>query len=69
MALEKDMEMVTLQFQTPQDLALFRQVVKSRTVRVDLKELHLVCHCSESDIELALDHYHAVILERVRRGH
>ncbi|HEY0749740.1 MAG TPA: hypothetical protein VGD26_01215 [Chitinophagaceae bacterium] len=67
--MEKDMELVSLQFQTPQDLASFRQVVKSRTVRVDLKELHLVCHCSESDIELAVNHYHAVILERVKRDH
>lgn len=67
--MEKDMELVSLQFQTPQDLASFRQVVKSRTVRVDLKELHLVCHCSESDIELAVNHYHAVVLERVRRDH
>ena len=67
--MEKDMELVSLQFQTPQDLASFRQVVKSRTVRVDLKELHLVCHCSESDIELAVNHYHAVILERVNRNH
>ena len=67
--MEKDMELVSLQFQTPQDLASFRQVVKSRTVRVDLKELHLVCHCSESDIELAVNHYHAVILERVKREH
>ena len=65
--MEKDMELVSLQFQTPQVLASFRQVVKSRTVRVDLKELHLICHCSQSDIELAVNHYNAVILERVKR--
>lgn len=57
------MQAITLQFQTPQDLAGFKKLAAHHIVKVDLRELRLTCHCSLPDIAQAMNYYGAVVLD------
>jgi hypothetical protein len=57
------MQMVTLQFQTPQDLAGFKKMAADHVVKVDFKELRLTCQYSLPDIAQAMNYYGAKVLD------
>ena len=58
------MQMVTLQFQTPQDLTGFRTVLTPDTIfKVNVSELTLTCSCSEKDIAKAMNHFGAKVIK------
>ena len=58
-----DKDLVTLQFQTPQDLTAFRQAVVARNVKTDIANLRLSCECSQDDIALAMNSFGAKVVE------
>jgi hypothetical protein len=57
------MDIITLQFQTPQDLTGFRKMVEGKLLGVNVKELTITCHCSLPDIAHAMNYYGAKVIE------
>ena len=53
------MDTITLQFQTPHDLAGFRKQVANSIVEVNIKELILVCACALPEVATAINYYGA----------
>ena len=51
------MELVKIQFQTPQDLTGFRKVVKSKIDQTNIADLYIVCQCSKEEIAIAMNHF------------
>ena len=54
---------ITLQFQTPQQLAAFRKTV-AKHVKTDIVNLILICDCSETDLELAIKNFGATVINK-----
>ncbi len=55
--------MVTLQFQTPQELTAFRTVLTPNTsYKVNISQLTLTCTCSKKDIAKAMEHFGARVI-------
>ena len=57
------MEIKTLQFQTPHDLAAFRKTVQSPIIRTDIAELRVTCKCTPEDVELAMKNFKATVVD------
>lgn len=57
------MEIVTLQFQTPQDLTAFRKSMNEGVIKVDIHNLTLLCDCSKVDIARAMNNG-AIVIEK-----
>jgi hypothetical protein len=55
--------LVTLQFQTPQDLTNFRKAVTHKPNKIDIANLRLVCECDKHNVALAMNNYGAVVIE------
>lgn len=58
------MQVIALQFDTPQNLYIFRRTSKVKVVRTDVTELVIYCECCQQDIDYAVKHYGA----RVKDG-
>ena len=58
------MNLIQLQFQTPQTLASFRQSMSTRNIKVDIVNLTLSCDCSDLDVNLATKSFGAVIINK-----
>ena len=58
------MNVIHLQFQTPQTLASFRQSMSSRKIKVDIVNLTLSCNCSDLDVNLATTSFGATIISK-----
>ena len=58
-----DMEFVTLQFQTPQDLTNFRKAVIHKPNKIDIPNLRLTCECDKHNVALAMNNYGARVIE------
>ncbi|MDB5253395.1 MAG: hypothetical protein JWP27_2564 [Flaviaesturariibacter sp.] len=61
------MNVIQLQFQTPQALASFRQSMSSRNIKVDIVNLTLSCDCSELDVDLATTSFEATVIKHPNR--
>ena len=59
-----DKELITLQFQTLQDLNLFKQAVDARNLVTDVANLQLICKCSKENIALAMNSFGAKLVEQ-----
>ncbi|TCJ14431.1 hypothetical protein EPD60_10600 [Flaviaesturariibacter flavus] len=57
------MEIVKIQFQTPQDFQRFRKLALERVVSVNIAELSMICHCFMSDIANAINLFGATITD------
>ena len=57
------MELVTLQFQTPQDLTNFRKSVIHKENKIDIANLRLTCQCTAEDLALAMNSFGAKVLK------
>ena len=57
-----DKELVTLQFQTPQDMTNFRKSIQHEITKVDIANLRLSC-CTKEDIALAMNSFGAKVVE------
>ena len=56
------MEIITLQFQTPQDLATFRKLLGTDIIQsADIANLTLSCNCSKLEIAKAMNIFKAEI--------
>jgi hypothetical protein len=55
------MEIISLQFQTPQALTSFRKLANIKVIRTDVTELVIYCECTPENMELAMKHYGAVV--------
>lgn len=61
------MEIVKIQFQTPQDFQRFRKLATERIVSFDIAELSMVCRCIMSDIVNAINYCGATITDIPKR--
>jgi hypothetical protein len=57
------MKKVALQFDTPQQLYIFRRVSQVQVIRTDVLNLVIYCKISEDNINLAVNHYGAKVKE------
>jgi hypothetical protein len=62
--LYKSMEIVKLQFQTPQDLTHFRKSVQEGILEIDIANLTLVCDCTKIDIARAMNNGATVVEDK-----
>ena len=56
-------ETLKLQFQTPQDLTGFRKAASDSILQTDIKNLIVVCHCSDKNVALAMNNFGAMVVE------
>ena len=56
------MELITLQFQTPQDLSGFRKMIDKKIVEINIKELIITCHCDLPDVANAMNYFGAKVI-------
>jgi Chloramphenicol O-acetyltransferase len=57
------MELVKIQFQTPQDLTGFRKVVKTQILEFNIAQLFIICQCSKEQIAIAMNYFGGKIVE------
>lgn len=57
------MNVIHLQFQTPQTLTSFRQSMSSRDIKVDIVNLTLSCNCNDLDVNLATKSFGATVIK------
>jgi hypothetical protein len=57
------MQQITLQFETPQDLAGFRKLVQTSSFEINIRELTMICDCTPSEIAIALKTYGAKVIQ------
>lgn len=57
------MRKIALQFDTPQQLYIFRRVSQVKVTRTDVLNLVIYCEISEDNINLAVNHYGAKVKE------
>lgn len=55
------MERVVIQFQTPQDLAIFRTYAKEQIIKTNVADLSVLCDCSREAIAIAITKYGATV--------
>lgn len=58
------MGVVTLQFANVQQLWKFRIEVRANILEINIKNITLSCQCSDEHIQLAVQKYKAVVINR-----
>ena len=56
-------ETLMLQFQTPQDLTGFRKAASESILKTDIKNLIVVCNCSDKNVALAMNNFGAMVVQ------
>ena len=57
------MEMVTLRFNTSQDLLKFRKKMQVETMEINNNTISLTCKCSKESLEVAQKVYGAILIK------
>jgi hypothetical protein len=55
------MNLVRLEFQTPQDFQNFRKTVADNVQEISISNLSIICDCTMNDIEKAINQFGATV--------
>jgi hypothetical protein len=58
------MHRVVLQFKNERDMRSFFDLSKLKDAEMNMRDLTIICHCWEREIELAINSFDAIILRR-----